>query len=230
MTVREKIVNRALECEGKHRSEVGCAGTHDWCAHFVSNVLEYCGIKGVSSTFVGPLRDNMLHSNLFNEPETYPIPSDIISIDWDHIDEPRPLDHVVICVGFDEDTKMITYINGNGSSSTHVTKQQISVNSPHVMYWTRYVGEEETQAALETKPDDVNVDVTIPEIKNGSTGDAVKSMQTLLIHKFGIELPKYGADGDFGAETYSALVKFQKSKSLDVDGVCGKETWSALIN
>lgn len=228
MTMREKIRNRALECEGKHRSAVGCAGDHDWCAHFVSNVLKFCGITDVFNTFVGPLRDDMLKSGKFYEPEDYPKFGDIISIDWDHKIEARPLDHVVICVDFNPDTHMITYINGNGSSSEYVTKQTISVDNPDVMYWTRYKEEDETVAEAPEVPavSDLNIDT----VKFGSKGTLVKTMQVLLVHKFRYELKKYGCDSDFGAESKEALMKFQHEHGLTPDGICGPKTWSKLIN
>jgi len=36
-------------------------------------------------------------------------------------------------------------------------------------------------------------------------------------------------DGDLGAKTHDAIVKFQKSSSLEPDGICGSKTWTALL-
>ena len=45
-------------------------------------------------------------------------------------------------------------------------------------------------------------------LKKGSKGESVKRLQEALITKYGKGvLPKYGADGDFGSETVSALTK-----------------------
>lgn len=45
-------------------------------------------------------------------------------------------------------------------------------------------------------------------LKKGSKGESVKRLQEALITKYGKSvLPKYGADGDFGSETVSALTK-----------------------
>jgi hypothetical protein len=45
-------------------------------------------------------------------------------------------------------------------------------------------------------------------LKKGSKGETVKKLQDALITKYGKQtLPKYGADGDFGSETVSALTK-----------------------
>lgn len=64
-------------------------------------------------------------------------------------------------------------------------------------------------------------------IKRGSKGTAVKEMQQLLIAA-GYALPKYGADGSFGAESEDAVRKFQGANGLAVDGICGPKTWAAL--
>ncbi len=45
-------------------------------------------------------------------------------------------------------------------------------------------------------------------LKRGSKGDNVRMLQQALINKYGKNiLPRYGADGDFGAETVAALKK-----------------------
>lgn len=75
---------------------------------------------------------------------------------------------------------------------------------------------------------DKMVNVSLPQLRKGNTGEAVKTLQTLLINK-GYSMPKYGADGDLGAETETALKAFQKANSLVIDGVCGVNTWQRLI-
>lgn len=70
---------------------------------------------------------------------------------------------------------------------------------------------------------------TRPTLRKGSKGAAVKEAQTLLM-RHGQALPKYGADGDFGMETYNAVRSFQLENDLAVDGIIGKNTWSALDN
>ena len=60
--------------------------------------------------------------------------------------------------------------------------------------------------------------------KQGSRGAHVKMMQTQL-NKKGFKL---SVDGIAGPQTIAALKKFQKSKGLVVDGLCGKQTWSKL--
>ena len=61
-------------------------------------------------------------------------------------------------------------------------------------------------------------------VKQGSRGAHVKMMQTQL-NKKGFKL---SVDGIAGPQTIGALKKFQKSKGLVVDALCGKQTWSKL--
>lgn len=67
------------------------------------------------------------------------------------------------------------------------------------------------------------------QLKNGSEGTQVESIQTLLINKFGISCGKSGADGKFGNNTENAVKEFQRRKGLTVDGICGIATWTALL-
>ncbi len=53
-------------------------------------------------------------------------------------------------------------------------------------------------------------------LKKGSKGETVRQLQQALINKYGSSiLPKYGADGDFGSETFNALKKKGFSTTVD---------------
>ena len=60
-------------------------------------------------------------------------------------------------------------------------------------------------------------------LKKGCKGDDVKQLQLDLM-ALGYKLPKYGADGDFGSETDSAVKAFQRAQGIEVDGIVGDET------
>jgi peptidoglycan L-alanyl-D-glutamate endopeptidase CwlK len=64
-------------------------------------------------------------------------------------------------------------------------------------------------------------------LKRGDKGPAVKELQQKLI-KAGEKLPRYGADGDFGAETEEAVKAFQARHGLVVDGIVGSKTKAKL--
>lgn len=80
-----------------------------------------------------------------------------------------------------------------------------------------------------TKPKTGVVNVETKELSKGSKGQAVKSMQLLLIGN-GYSCGDAGADGDFGDATKGAVMAFQKKKRLTQDGICGTKTWTKLIN
>lgn len=64
-------------------------------------------------------------------------------------------------------------------------------------------------------------------LRKGNKGGLVTMLQKKLM-ELGYSLPKYGADGDFGAETEKAVKAFQKAHGLTQDGVVGEKTWSAI--
>lgn len=66
-----------------------------------------------------------------------------------------------------------------------------------------------------------------PTLRKGAKGERVRELQEKLL-ALGYQLPRYGADGDYGAETIKAVKEFQKDHGLAADGVCGPKTWAAL--
>lgn len=71
-------------------------------------------------------------------------------------------------------------------------------------------------------------EVILNELSKGSEGAQVKSAQLLLIGN-GFSCGKYGADGEFGSGTLSAVRNFQRKHNLTVDGIIGANTWSKLL-
>ena len=65
-------------------------------------------------------------------------------------------------------------------------------------------------------------------VQKGWTGNTVRAMQILLIG-YGWPCGKWGADGDFGADTEKALRGYQSANGLDSDGICGPRTWAKLL-
>ncbi|HUN38461.1 MAG TPA: peptidoglycan-binding domain-containing protein [Trebonia sp.] len=72
---------------------------------------------------------------------------------------------------------------------------------------------------------------TMPEIKTGDTGKAVRIWQGVLIandHDLGTSGKlRDGIDGDFGNITDEATRAFQEANHLTVDGEVGQQTWTA---
>ena len=67
----------------------------------------------------------------------------------------------------------------------------------------------------------VKVTATLPIIKKGSKGSAVKTWQTII----GVT-----ADGIFGSQTESATKKWQANHKLVADGIVGEKSWTAGLD
>ena len=64
-------------------------------------------------------------------------------------------------------------------------------------------------------------------LRRGSKGIEVRKLQENLIN-LGYSVGPDGADGDFGRNTYNAVVQFQKDNNLNPDGEVGPLTFSAI--
>jgi len=83
----------------------------------------------------------------------------------------------------------------------------------------------EYDAKEPVKDDDGKTSVQV--IKRGQKGEKVKEMQELLM-QLGYKLPKFGADGDFGAETEKAVKQFQRDWGLPETGVVDQITMDRM--
>ncbi|WP_185819812.1 peptidoglycan recognition protein family protein [Salibacterium salarium] len=64
-------------------------------------------------------------------------------------------------------------------------------------------------------------------LQRGDQGNSVKQLQEQLI-QVGENLSVYGADGDYGSETESAVISFQRKHKLKTDGIAGPRTLAKL--
>lgn len=80
-----------------------------------------------------------------------------------------------------------------------------------------------------TTPPTIDVTLGSRLLKKSMSGADVKALQELLI-QLDYALPKYGADGKFGAETETAVKAFQKAEGLVADGKYGDKTHAALMD
>jgi peptidoglycan hydrolase-like protein with peptidoglycan-binding domain len=72
----------------------------------------------------------------------------------------------------------------------------------------------------------------IIQVRQGSTGDAVRGVQEEFQFRNLSGDPKKGVqiDGIFGPETDDAVRGFQGAVGLDADGIVGPLTWRALVS
>ena len=126
-----------------------------------------------------------------------------------------------------------------GNTSDRVARRSYSLSDGSILGYGRPAydsisGQSGSAPTTATKPALPSCTVTLPELKQGDFHNAVANAQTVLIRNGyacggrivnGNEIP----DGDFGPSTDKAVRAFQKLKSLSVDGVIGKDTWTALL-
>ena len=77
------------------------------------------------------------------------------------------------------------------------------------------------------EPDKNSFDLRLRILRVGDEGEDVRALQTLLAMR-GFRCGWYGADGEFGTATATAVKKFQTAYYLTVDGVAGPQTIAAL--
>ncbi len=105
---------------------------------------------------------------------------------------------------------------GNGYSDlNHDGLKDVLNSSETINKFNSLMGGKDFYLTIESAP-------TMPTLKKGSKGDAVKTLQKLLGN--GLKI-----DGDFGAKTETAVKQYQQIKLLKVDGIVGKNTWSLLL-
>lgn len=63
----------------------------------------------------------------------------------------------------------------------------------------------------------------------GDVNSNVRFLQERLMVK-GYQLPKFGADGDFGSETFVAVKHFRVDNGLGSSGICDSKCWEKLLN
>lgn len=88
---------------------------------------------------------------------------------------------------------------------------------------------DKTKDETQTKPKQEVCSVYLNVLRKGSSGNSVKALQGILIAN-GFSCGRWGADGDFGADTLTAVRRYQAAKKLDVDGIVGQATWGKLLN
>lgn len=66
-----------------------------------------------------------------------------------------------------------------------------------------------------------------PSAKEGDVGASVETLQRLLNARLDPS-PELSVDGDFGAATRTALIRYQRSKRLNPSGVADPKTWESL--
>ena len=207
-----------------------------WCATFVSACAQVWGLTKIvfPECACDPMIKLYQTAGRWMEDDDYvPSPGDIIFYDWNDDgkgDNTGSSDHVGIVTGVDGNRIMI--IEGNCDDS--VCYQYRRINDRYI----RGYGLPDFASLAEEEPSEddppaepaaqEDCSVTLPVLQIGACNGYVSALQALLIAR-GYSVGPDGADGDFGNNTRLALIKFQRRKGLDQDGVAGPITWDALL-
>lgn len=72
----------------------------------------------------------------------------------------------------------------------------------------------------------------MPILEEGSSGDVVRSLQTLLTNGAAGQwgTTPQGVDGDFGPHTRASVKAFQAWGGVAVDGIVGDQTWTVSLH
>ena len=205
-----------------------------WCDVFVDYLFVYCFGQTVgremicqptNSAGAGCLYSAQYYKNAGQWVANSPQPGDQIFFTY----SPGEYSHTGIVEQVNGDT--VTTIEGNTSDS--VGRRNYNIGSSTIAGYGRpkwelaYKGSSGASGASQTAPTNTQTQTVETLIRKGAKGAKVKELQENLI-KLGYDLGSWGADGDFGNDTFEAVKKFQRDHKLEVDGIVGKETREAI--
>ena len=205
-----------------------------------------------------PMIEDYTRMGRWEEDDAFlPSPGDVIFYDWQDTgagDNHGSTDHVGIVTSVDGNT--ITVIEGNKSDS--VCYRTIQRNGrfirgygrPDYARWAETaqtpVDGKEGEVTIIIDPPagedtdvptsgatDINVGgIVLPTLKQGDgmnhPSEVVRAAQLLLNGRY-CSCGMWGADGEFGPATRSAVLAFQRRNGLEADGIIGGQTWAALL-
>lgn len=124
------------------------------------------------------------------------------------------------------DANRVYTVEGNTSSQSGVVSNGGGVfRKSYLLTNSRILGYGRPDFAEETAP---RIQVHLTVLKKGSRGKAVKALQQLLISN-GCKCGRWGADGDFGVATQTALCNYQNKAGITADGTADEQTWRSLL-
>lgn len=165
-----------------------------------------------------------------------------------HTTDPQPGDQIFFTyspgeyshTGIVESVQNGTVTTIEGNTSDQVARRQYSVGSSVIAGYGRPKWELATGSSgggstpsPTPTPTPSPSQGTLPEgfsriLKKGMKGTDVYAMQRML-EDLGYDLGKWGADGEFGSDTYNAVKAFQKDYGLLADGEAGENTLNKMV-
>ena len=238
--MRKKVIEQAKkwhgknEADGSHKEIIDIYNkrkplprgykvkyTDSWCATFVSAVAIALGYdyEIPVECSCGEMIKLAQAKGIWIEDDAYvPKPADIIMYYWKD-------KGIGDCKGWPAHVGIVESVTNNdikvieGNIDNAVGYRNIKVNGKTIR---GYICPKYT----DVKPNKTYVDIKLEKLEKGSTGDAVKALQTLLVN-YG-----YGSfvtDAVFGDKTLKAVKAFQEKNGIGADGIVGIKTWNKLL-
>lgn len=191
------------------------------CSSLVISAWDFAGVPVIKNgaTYTGNMRKAFLNSGFIEVPLSDRRRGDVLLNEKHHT--AMMVDSYSIVQASISENGTITGKGGDQTGFEIATRAyyQYSKGWDCVL---RYVGNGETP----TK-EPVDIQITVKEVRKGVKHPAVRTMQILLNAKANEHLE---VDGSFGSLSESAVKRYQKSVGIGQDGICGKKTWTSLIN
>ena len=213
----------ALYNSGKPAGEYEMTANDPWCAAFVGAVASGCGLGNLIPISASCKRMQEKFPSMGGKVVTTPQKGDIAFFDWDG--DGQMNEHVGIVT--DVSNGIVITIEGNKSDA--VSHREFT-NLPVKFWRPAWTGEIESTEPIQwethrdfyqeltwTEKQEIKI---FPTLKIGSIGIYVKILQDFI----GLD-----PDGIFGQETDAQFRVYQKEKQLEVDGVCGRQSWSSFF-
>ncbi len=222
------------EADGSHKAIIDVYNSHkplargyavkytdSWCATFITALAVKLGATDIipKECGCGEMIALCQKMGIWVEDENrVPNVGDIIFYDWQDNgvgDNKGWSDHVGIVERVSGNT--ITVIEGNVNDA--VGRRTITVNARYIRGYAVPKYKAETTATP-------LINIELSELKQGSNGKQVKTLQ-MLLKSLGYAIGDI--DGDFGKLTDAGVKQYQKNHDLYVDGIVGAKTWSSLL-
>lgn len=227
-----KVKQKILDDYNSHKpsSEYKMKPSDPWCAAFVGACAGLCNagdiipISASCDRMITGFRTADRWCSYCNNPQ----PGYIIFYDWD---KNGTADHVgIVEAAADGNVRII-----EGNMGGRVGQRIISVDYALIEGYgiPSYVDSVAPEVPIIPANDfetlgiyDRSLVNAMPMLKFGSRNVYVTILQSLLtvVGDYNVAI-----DGEFGPETKEAVIDFQKTCALEVDGIVGKYTWAALL-
>ena len=190
---------------------------YPWCAVFVWWILTACEIKTIKTASCMALADWFKSESRWH---TTPQIGDVVFFKFNT--NSRWTNHVGLVI--DVKGSEITTIEGNTSlnSDSNGGCVQKRKRSKNIVGYGRPYYADDPQNKIPVSDNNEK-----PVLKRGSKGKYVKAWQEYLL-TCGIDVGRYGADGDYGAYTERAVKLYQRVMGLPVTGVIDTDDWNSV--